>query len=223
MLVDECKRAIGRAPWSALDEIAKQMWGGLAAGYLTEAEAEGLDELIRAKRRARLSAPQKVHTGSRPRTSESLARRRSLAAGGVLPPALASAFTTAELAALAILAIEHRKQGACDRSVAELAARAGVSESSVRNAWRQAKALGLIEVEQRRVRYDRNLPNLVRIVSPEWLAWLKRGPRPSQGGGCKSVQATDTNRYKQTPFRQFEPGLARRKRASRASFASGFG
>jgi hypothetical protein len=33
-----------------------------------------------------------------------------------------------------------------------------------------AKELGLLTVEVRH-----RLPNLIRIVSPDWLAWLKKG------------------------------------------------
>jgi hypothetical protein len=45
---------------------------------------------------------------------------------GELPPALAAGFTTGELAVLRILAEAH---GVCDRSLNELAARAGVCRS----------------------------------------------------------------------------------------------
>ncbi|MCJ2059587.1 helix-turn-helix domain-containing protein, partial [Methylobacterium sp. J-048] len=40
----------------------------------------------------------------------------------------------------------------------------------------------------------RNLPNIVRIVSAEWTAWLRLARKGSipQGGGCKSPQRTPT-------------------------------
>jgi AcrR family transcriptional regulator len=107
-----------------------------------------------------------------------------LATSGYLPPAIACRFTTAELAVLTVLAKEHFEHGGCERSIGEIAARAGVSESTVRNTWRNSKALGLITVEQRRVSYDRNLPNLVAIVSREWLGWLNTRPSQVRGVGA---------------------------------------
>ena len=51
-----------------------------------------------------------------------------------------------------------------------LAAIAGLSETTVRNAIREARQCGLITVEERCVAGFRNLPNIVRIVSREWTA-----------------------------------------------------
>jgi hypothetical protein len=52
-------------------------------------------------------------TGSRPRSPASLERRRSWAAAGRLPPQLASRFTLAEQAVLAVVALEVTRHGAC--------------------------------------------------------------------------------------------------------------
>jgi len=75
-----------------------------------------------------------------------------------------------------------------------LAAVAGVAETTVRNAIREARKLGLVTVEERPVTGFRNLPNIVRIVSAEWTAWLRLARKGSipQGGGCKSPQRTPT-------------------------------
>ncbi len=75
--------------------------------------------------------------------AQSRERRRRLAASGPMPPVLAASFTCAELATLAIVADEVRAQGVCSVTAGELAGRAGASETSVRNAIRLARQLGL--------------------------------------------------------------------------------
>ncbi len=78
----------------------------------------------------------------------------------------------------------------CDMTVGEIAARAGVGETTARNALRAAARLGLLTIEERRRRGQPNLSNIVRIVSREWLAWLDRG------GGCKKPEVTDNPIFK---------------------------
>src|SRR5206468_5123794 len=99
---------------------------------------------------------------------------RHLAASGPMPPALACKFTVSELAVLRIIGDEVRQHGCCDRCIDEMAARAGVCRSMVKNAIRTAACLGLLTVEERRREGRRNLPNVVRIVSREWLQWLAK-------------------------------------------------
>jgi len=57
----------------------------------------------------------------------------------------------------------------------------------VQNALREAARLGLVTVEERRREGRRNLPNVVRVVSREWLVWLARGPKPI---GVKKITPT---------------------------------
>ena len=104
-----------------------------------------------------------------------------------MPPGLACRFTVGELAVLRIVGDEVRQHGQCDCCVDELAARAGVCRSLVKNAIRTAARLGLLTVEERRRAGRRNLPNVVRVVSREWLAWLARGPKPI---GVKKITPT---------------------------------
>jgi hypothetical protein len=47
----------------------------------------------------------------------------------------------------------------------------------VRNAIREARQLGLLTVEERQITGFRNDTNIVRIVSPEWTAWLRLARR----------------------------------------------
>ncbi|MDQ0547460.1 DNA-binding transcriptional regulator YhcF (GntR family) [Methylobacterium brachiatum] len=205
------------------------LWRAYGEGKVTEAEAEALSGLIEARtdapaaRRYSLAAPAasdpsngptaqerarsaRSFVGSRPRSDTSLERRRRWAASGRLPPGLAARFTLAEQAVLALVATETSKRGDCRLAVGHLAAIAGVAETTVRNALREAKRLGLVTVEERRVTGFRNDTNVVRIVSPEWQAWMRLARKPvreilgakdnraapSGGGGCKSAKRTNT-------------------------------
>src|SRR5215212_4209246 len=112
-----------------------------------------------------------------------------------MPPALACKFTVGELAVLRIVGDEVRQHGQCARCVDEIAARAGVCRRMVQAALREAARLGLLTIEERRREGRRNLPNVVRIVSKEWTAWLARGGRSSRPAvepliGCKQIHPT---------------------------------
>ena len=129
-----------------------------------------------------------------------------------MPPALACKFTVSELAVLRIVGDEVRQHGHCDRCVDELAARAGVCRSMVKNAIRTAARLGLLTVEERRREGRRNLPNVIRIVSKEWTSWLARGGRASRLAaepliGVKKITPTDSS-YKNQGSRTSEPPFA---------------
>src|SRR5829696_6009820 len=114
-------------------------------------------------------------------------RRRRWAASGAMPPALASRFTLAEHAVLAVVSAEHRKHGDCRLTNKEVADVAGVSITTVKNALRAARGFSLISIEERRLTAFRNASNVVRIVSPEWCTWLHLG------GGGKSVPRSPTS------------------------------
>ena len=231
---EEIRRQAEAAPCAALPAVAAALWRAYGEGTVTEVEAEALSTLIEAQRQAR-NAPRLPraevgpntggphpqggcvtvpdHTGrsrrafgSRPRTDASLERRRRWAASGRLPPGLAAKFTSAEQAVLALVAAEATRRKDCRLSIENLAAVAGVCRSTVKNAIREARQLGLLTVEERAITGFRNDTNIVRIVSAEWLAWLRLARRsdlisawkgqgaasPQQGGGVKSVTSTPT-------------------------------
>jgi hypothetical protein len=193
MVVDEIRRAIEAAPRMQLAKIGEALWKAWGQGLLGDEEAQALSDLIETRRA--LPAPAKAaqrRTGARPRSAASLERRRSWAASGRLPPALAARFTLAEQAVLAVLAVEVTKHGACTLVLDQLAALAGVCRSSARNALRQARALGLILIKERRLSAWRSLPNLITILSPEWLTWM----RLKRGGGGKCLATTNTHLHK---------------------------
>src|SRR3954451_23091551 len=192
MFVEQLQRAVEASPRADLPAVATLLWKAYAAGHITEAEASALSEAIELKRA--LSAAQKPvqrRLGSRPRSPASMERRRHWAASGALPPALAARFTLAETAVLAVLAAEVLRHSACTLTIGHIAALAGVSETTVRNALRAARGLGLLTIEGRRLTAWRNASNVVRIVSREWLGWL-RLRAPKGGGGCKLVNPTPT-------------------------------
>jgi hypothetical protein len=171
---EEIRRAVMASPRIKLPEIRAAMYRAFSSGQITEAEAETLDALINTK--AAIPAPEKPvqrRVGSRPRSSASMERRRSWAAAGRLPPALAARFTLAEQAVLAVVAVEVSKRGTCGLTIAHLAALAGVSESTARNALRESEALGLVSIDRRRRTAWMNYPNSARIVSKEWASWLR--------------------------------------------------
>jgi hypothetical protein len=85
---------------------------------------------------------------------------------------------------LRIVADEVRRYGACTAYMDALAARAGVCRSTAQNALRAARAHRLVLVEERRRRGQASLTNIVRIISPEWRAWLRLG-------GFKKFGTTD--------------------------------
>ena len=125
-----------------------------------------------------------------PKRIEARERSRRWAAAGRMPPAIAAKFTPGEQAALAVIAFEVAKRQFCDKSLREIGDVAGVSTSTVKRAVRQARALGLITVQERRVSRYRNETNIVRIIGKAWLAWIDlRGGR----GGGQHRTGTDTS------------------------------
>src|SRR3954463_6858688 len=199
MFADELRRAVEASPRVELPKVSALLWKAYAAGQVSEAQASELSDLIESRRA--LPAAQKPiqrRLGSRPRSCASMERRRRWAASGCLPPAVAARFTLAEQSALAVIAAENRKRGDCRLTNGEIADVAGVSITTVKNALRAARALGFISVEERRLSAFRNAPNVVRITSPEWRAWLRLG------GGGKSVPRSPTA-YKNQRTRWSEP------------------
>ncbi|TXN05813.1 helix-turn-helix domain-containing protein [Methylobacterium sp. WL103] len=197
----EIRRQAEAAPRAALPAVASALWKAFGEGHLSEADAEALSGLIEARqlteRPADLSqrptgSPRKA-VGSRPRTDASMERRRRWAASGRLPPAIAARFTLAEQAVLAVIAVEVAKRGRCALAIGAVASLAGVSETSVRRALREARTLGLITVDERRLSRFRNDTNLITVVDQAWAAWLRLARRSTGvGGGCQTRQGTNT-------------------------------
>jgi hypothetical protein len=120
-------------------------------------------------------------------------RRRRLASSGPLPPSIACRFTTGELAVLRIVGDEVAQHGTCDRTLGEIAARAGVCRALAQQAIRKAAREELLTVEERPQPGRKSLPNVVRIMSQEWRSWLERGPgrRGDKGTGYRNSDPTE--------------------------------
>jgi hypothetical protein len=211
-----------------LDHLSRSIWQGLAAGAVADDDAQTLAERLHARRgvlrgeikpvglplgRPSIFPPRRLQRA--PKRPVAIARRRHLAASGPMPPALACKFTVSELAVLRIIGDEVRQHGRCDRCVDEIAARAGVCRRMVQNALREAARLGLLTVEERRREGRRNLPNVIRIVSKEWMTWLARGGRSSRPSaeplvGCKKLRPTDKS-YKNQRSHTSEPSFAAKR------------
>src|SRR5205085_9464904 len=194
---DQMAAAIdGARTLTRLDHLSRAIWQGLAAGAVADDDAQGLAERLHARRsvlrgeikpvglppgRPSIFPPRRLRRA--PERPVAIARRRHLAASGPMPPGLACKFTVSELAVLRIVGDEVRGQGACDRTNDEIAARAGTCRRMVQNAIREAAQLGLVTIQERRREGQKNLPNVVRVISREWLAWLRIG--------CKKMHPTD--------------------------------
>lgn len=212
MFAEEVRRAVMAAPLTGLDALSKGVWAAYGAGALDDAEAGALCELIAVRRAVPAPGAPARRVGSRPRSSASMERRRAWTASGWLPPAVAARFTMGEAAALAVIVAEAAKAGRCGLPIGAIAGRAGVCATTVRNALREARRLGLVKVEERRLSYARSLPNLVMISGRELVLWVRTRARVEwQGGGCKIV-ATTTNHLSYKPG---EPSASVRSRGSR--------
>src|SRR5215207_5773224 len=205
----------GARTLTRLDHLSRSIWQGFAAGTVVDDDAQDLAERLHARRsilrseikpvgipiaRPSIFPPRRLQRA--PKRPVAIARRRHLAASGPMPPALACKFTVSELAVLRIVGDEVRQHGHCDRCVDELAARAGVCRSMVKNAVREAARLGLLTVQERRREGRRNLPNVIRIVSKEWISWLARGGRSTRSAaepliGVKKITPTDKQNKKE--------------------------
>lgn len=212
MLVEDMAAAIGRAHGAALDEVTRALWAGVAAGEIADEDAGRLSAAIQAQRagprfgaivpastregappfRSRTVGPQPQRSPDR---TEALERSRRWAAAGRMPPTIACKFTHGEQAALAVIAVEVTKRNACSMAIGAIAALAGVSGSTVKRAIRQARALGFLTVQERRLSRYRNDTNIVRIISKAWMSWLElRG----SGGGVQPRPGTNTRGFRES-------------------------
>jgi hypothetical protein len=172
--VNSLRQAVEALPRVELHKVQDAVWKTWGAGGLSDDDAQSLSDLIAARKALPpTKRPVQRRVGSRPRSAASMERRRRWASSGALPPQLAARFTLAEQSVLSVIAAEVRTKGACTLTIGHLAALAGVCPTTVRNALREAVGLGLVRVEERRLTAWRNASNVVRIVSPEWNAWLR--------------------------------------------------
>jgi hypothetical protein len=113
-------------------------------------------------------------------------RRLMLSQDGAMPPHM-RAYTTGEAAVLTVIAGEVKRQGICDWPIDKIAALAGVCRTTAQNAMREARRRGHISVERRPVKGRKSDTNIVRIISREWITWIKLGP----GIGFKTISGSN--------------------------------
>lgn len=229
MFAETMRAAIAAAHTLAqMDGLSRDVWSAHASGAVDDDGAQRLAELLHERRRAvrETVVPVGVPLGrvslflprkpcASPDRSASRERRRRLACSGPMPPQLAARFTTGQLAVLKVVGDEMAANGVCGLCIDAIAARAGVCRRLAQGAIRLAEGDGLITVQERRRQGQKNLPNLVRVLSREWQAWLKRGRRSAAPApalshtGCKVMRPTDTGDLKRT-----ETGRRNRKEAA---------
>ena len=95
---------------------------------------------------------------------------------------------------LCIVGFEIKRCGVCDLPIEKIAALAGVCRTMVQNTIHEARRLGHITIVERPQRGSKSLTNLVRICSPEWRAWLARGPSAARLIGSKLVKTASTTK-----------------------------
>ncbi|MGE0698789.1 MAG: hypothetical protein AB7O57_06820 [Hyphomicrobiaceae bacterium] len=188
----------GAATPDQLDNLGRAVWHHWGKGEFSDDEAQFLAGAIDKRRpmgRRTSSVPGSVtmkpvgrlagRLGSifprrRPQRSPdrkaSRERQRMLGGAGHLPPQVRQHYTQGERAVLYVISTEVKRTGVCDWPIAKIAAMAGVCRTTAQNAMREAQRLAHIIVEQRPVPGKKNLTNVVKVISREWCAWLKRGP-----------------------------------------------
>ena len=154
----------GARTLAQLDDLSRTIWQAHAAETVTDAEAQGLAETAAYPQEPAISeavAPVGIPLGRvtlfppkrlqrAPERSVAIERRRRLACSGPMPPALASRFTTGQLAVLRIVGDEMARNGACGLCIDAIAARAGVCRRLAQGAIRLAEGDGLLTIQERR-------------------------------------------------------------------------
>jgi hypothetical protein len=205
MFIEHLTRAIEAARPDQLDHLARELWRAYSAGTLDEAAAQvaaGAIEARRAIARAGVKSPPRAPARRRQRSPDrqaSIERRRRMVGTIALPPHLACKFTWGEQAVLRVIGDRVRKFGCCDLPIDAIAAMAGVHRTTVQNAIRRVRQLGLATVQERRRRGQRSLTNVIHIISREWSDWLRLGPAASRAilgeGSIKKLSTTNTHLF----------------------------
>jgi hypothetical protein len=189
-----------------LDNIARAVWRDWGKGAFTDDEATLLTGAIDQRRPVTFHRPARGGAGGynpagrllarigskfRPRPcrkrlsdeerTKRRHRKRMLGGSSALTDTLRHHYTEGERAVLFIVAGEVKRHGICDLPIDEIADRAGVGKATVQNAMHEARRLGHVEITERPQRGAKNLPNVVKVTSSEWLAWIRRAVRSAAG------------------------------------------
>ena len=212
----------GATDLARLDNIARTVWASWGKGEFTDQEATFLTTAVDTRRP--MGRGHSAHgvtmkpvgrlagrfgsrfTPRRPQRSPdreaSRNRRRMLGGSAVLPDNLRHHYTEGERAVLCIVAGEVKLHGICDLPIDKIAALAGVCRTLVQNTMHEAHRLGHITITERPQLGRKSLTNIVQISSPEWRAWVRRGPSAHRPIGSNSLKIMSTT--KNTDLRKKE-------------------
>lgn len=189
-----------------LDRLVSQVWQGVVHGAIDEGDADFLQSFAERRRTLAVGrrgvggrAVGKIASRFAPRRSRRLTseqkqaareRRRKLGSSADAPANIRCQYTEGERAVLFVIVGEVKHHGLCDLPIGKIAALAGVGRTTAQNALREARRLEHVKVTERPQPGRESLTNIIHITSPEWLAWLKRGPTAHRAarGGFKSVK-----------------------------------
>jgi hypothetical protein len=102
-------------------------------------------------------------------------------------------------------------------TIDEIGDRAGVHSTTVRNALHEARRLGHVQIIERRRPSAKSLPNLVKIISADWLAWMKRAPNAARQTGSNSKNVNALNNIDEEKKETSDPIRETGARATRGA------
>jgi hypothetical protein len=153
------------------------------ADALSEARAADRAELAATFRRRSIFPPRR-HIAS-PERAKSRLRRRRQGLSRSMPDQMAERYSEALRSVAHVIAEQHLLRGHCALPNDQIAALAGVCRSTVRNHRKESVERREIHVIERPVRGRPHDTNIIRIVDPAWLRWLKKRAKMARGVGCK--------------------------------------
>lgn len=187
---DQLLVAVYSSPEKRLHHLSNIIWRSYANGAMPDEAADLLNEAI-ARRREFFRARRQVGAANRrcaawrvdhPRDT-AIKKRRMWSTGGALPSELRSMFTPGEMAVAGVIRAEVQRKGRCTLPYKSIAKAAGLrSTTVVKRFIRQAKKHHLVRVEERFGDRGLNRPNVITIISEEWLSWISYQDLARQGG-----------------------------------------
>jgi hypothetical protein len=178
-LDDDIARRLEEASY----EREAALFGPQSSDALSQAREDDRAELIAAARPRSIFPPRR-HIASPDREKSRLRRRRN-GLSRSMPDQLAERYSEALRSVAHVIAEEHLVRGECTLPNDQIAALAGVCRSTVRNHRKESVERREIEVIERPNRGGPNDTNIIRIVDPAWLQWLKKRAKMARGIGCK--------------------------------------
>lgn len=206
VILDRIQRS--RSPTEA-ERLRANVNGLMASGRLLEPAWETLHKALDGRFPLRPAIGMSgAGTGARPsifpprrrqcppdRDKAKRERRRLSLRRDFAPLDIVAPFTECQRAVLFVIAEAVKAAGACDFPIAKIAAKARCSRSSVHAALRLFVERGLIVVQRRPRPGGTHQPNLVRIISPAWLSWIRRSST-GEGADRKSHPKKDLKETK---------------------------